>query len=310
MNPVNAPHWLAPWDAFIRVADGGSMAAAARALGCTRAQVSKQMAELERRLGARLFERSTRRLHLTPEGEVFRQHALQALAAVDTAEVALRNPGDAPRGLLRLSASVTFGRLHVAPLLPPLLARHPELEIDLVLTDALVDLEADDIDLALRMTKAPPDEAVARRLVDFGRQIFAAPAYLAAHGTPRTPQDLSHHTCFSYRMREERVWTLRDAQGQEVRVPVRSRLHVNHPEWLLDVALAGQGLVVLPSYLSDGPLARGELVPVLPDWAPQATFGNTLYACYRPSRARTPKVRVMLQALEAAYQPVPPWACG
>ena len=124
--------WLGSWDSFVKVVESGSMAAAARRLDCTRAQVSKQIAELERAFGVRLFERSTRKLNLTPSGEVFHQHALRALEAIHSTEVAVRNLGDAPRGVLRVSASITFGRMYIAPLLPQVVAKYPELSCELV----------------------------------------------------------------------------------------------------------------------------------------------------------------------------------
>lgn len=147
--------WLPAWDSFIKVVETGSMAAAARRLDCTRAQISKQIADLERTFGVRLFERSTRKISLTPSGEIFHQHALRTLEAIHSTEVAVRNMGDAPHGVLRISASITFGRLYIAPLLPKIVAKYPELNCELVLTDHLVDLIEDNIDLALRLTKAP-----------------------------------------------------------------------------------------------------------------------------------------------------------
>ena len=164
--------WLGSWESFVKVVEAGSMAAAARRLDCTRAQVSKQIGELERAFGVRLFERSTRKLSLTPSGEVFHQHALRALEAIQSTEVAVRNMGDAPHGVLRISASITFGRMYIAPLLPQIVARYPELSCELVLTDQLVDLVDDNIDLALRLTKAPPEDAVARKLVHMKRVIW------------------------------------------------------------------------------------------------------------------------------------------
>lgn len=170
--------WLTSWESFVKVVETGSMAAAARRLDCTRAQISKQIGDLERAFGVRLFERSTRKISLTPAGEIFHQHALRALDAIHSTEVAVRNMGDAPHGVLRISASITFGRLYIAPLLPIIVAKYPELNCELVLTDHLVDLIEENIDLALRLTKAPPEDAVARKLVHMKRVICATPAYL------------------------------------------------------------------------------------------------------------------------------------
>ena len=255
------------------------MAAAARRLDCTRAQVSKQISELEREFGVRLFERSTRRLSLTPSGEIFLQHAQRALEAIHSTEVALRNQGDAPRGVLRVSASITFGRMYVAPLLPLIVEKYPELSCELVLTDALVDLVEDNIDLALRLTKAPPEDAVARKLVHMKRVICATPAYFAAHGVPRTPHDLVHHQCFGILPTDgSPVWQLIDGKGEEVRIPVSSKFHFNNIDCVLDAVLGGHGVGMLPTYLCGPDLARGSLVGVLDDYEPLSSVGRYLYA--------------------------------
>ena len=303
--------WLGSWDSFVKVVESGSMAAAARRLNCTRAQVSKQIGELERAFGVRLFERSTRKLNLTPSGEIFHQHALRALEAIHSTEVAVRNLGDAPRGVLRVSASITFGRMYIAPLLPQVVAKYPELSCELVLTDDLVDLVEDNIDLALRLTMAPPEDAVARKLVHMQRVICGTPAYFAAHGEPRTPHELAHHTCFSLMLPDDsRVWRLIDRAGEEFRIPASSKFNFNNVDCILDAVLAGHGLAILPTYLCGPELARGTLKTVFDDLEPVSSIGRYLYACYTPNRVRVPKVRVFLAELEETFNPVPPWNKG
>ncbi len=300
--------WLGSWESFVKVVEAGSMAAAARRLDCTRAQVSKQIGDLERAFGVRLFERSPRKLSLTPSGEVFHQHALRALEAIHGAEVAVRNMGDAPHGVLRISASITFGRMYIAPLLPRIVARYPELSCELVLTDQLVDLVDDNIDLALRLTKAPPEDAVARKLAHMKRVICGSPAYFAAHDEPRTPHELALHPCFSYMQADEnRVWRLVDRNGEEISVPVSSKFHFNNIDCILAAVLAGHGLAMLPTYLCGPELARGTLKTLFDDLEPVSSMGRYLYACYTPSRVRVPKVRAFLAELEEAFNPVPPW---
>ena len=301
-------NWLSSWESFVRVVETGSMAAAARRLDCTRAQISKQIAELERSFGVRLFERSTRKLALTPSGEVFHQHALRALDAVASTEIAVRNLGDTPSGLLRISASITFGRLYIAPLLPRITDQYPELDCELILTDQLVDLVDDNIDLALRHTKAPPDEAVAKRLVTLSRVLCATPAYLAAHGRPEHPSELAWHPCFGYLQAEtSRTLDLLGQQGDQVSVPIASRFRFNNLDCVLDAVLAGHGLAILPIYLAGPEIQRGRLQTVLDDYEPLTGFGRQLYACYTPSRVRLPKVRVFLDELERLFNPHPPW---
>lgn len=299
--------WLDSWDCFIKVVESGSMAGAARRLACSRAQVSRQIGQLEAALGARLFERSTRRLRPTPAGEAFYPHALAAVEAVDSARRALSHLGSAPRGLLRVSATMTFGREYIAPLLPVLAERHPELECELILTDQMVDLVDDRIDLALRLTQTPPADAVAKPLAQMVRVICGAPDYLARHGQPGHPLHLAQHLCFSYLLTDGRHWRLRDGRGEEWDIPVRGRVQYNNIDCLYQATLAGQGLSILPTYLCAQALADGRLRQVLPDCQPQVRFGHHLYACYTPSRVQLPKVQVFLAALEALLQPEPPW---
>lgn len=301
-------NWLNSWESFVRVVETGSMAGAARRLDCTRAQVSKQIAELERNFGVRLFERSTRKLSLTPSGEVFHQHALRALEAVASTEIAVRNLGDTPCGLLRISASLAFGRMHIAPLLPRITAQYPELECELILTDQLVDLFDDNIDLALRHTKAPPDDAVAKRLVALNRVICATPDYLATHGTPEHPSDLGWHPCFGFLQAEtSNTLDLIGRNGDQISVPLSSRFRFNNLDCIFDAVIAGHGLAILPTYMAGPEIRRGRLKTVLDDYEPLTGFGRHLYACYTPSRVRLPKVRVFLEELERQFIPNPPW---
>lgn len=300
--------WLASWDSFIKVAESGSMAAAARRLDCTRAQVSKQVGELEKAFGVRLFERSTRKLRLTPSGEVFLEQARRALAAVGQAEIAVRNSGEAPRGVLRISATITFGRLYIAPLLPKIVDAYPELACELVLTDEPVDLVEDDIDLALRMTRSPPEDAVARKLVQLRRVVCASPGYLARHGEPATPLALLGRRCCSYRSGgKSEVWQFVDRGGEEISVPVGNPFGFNNVDCVYDAVLAGHCLGILPTYLCAPALAEGRLCQVLGDYEVVTAFGRYLYACYTPSRVRAPKVEVFLAALEELFSPQPPW---
>ena len=300
--------WLPGWQAFVKTVEAGSMAGAARLLDCTRAQVSKQIAELEAAFGTRLLERSTRRLALTPAGQVFHQHALAALENLVATQLAVGNLGDEPHGLLRVSATITFGRLYVAPLLPRLAEQYPRLSCELLLTDQLVDLADEQIDLALRMTRTPPQDAVVRKLATLERVICAAPGYLTAHGTPNTVADLAEHQTLSYLLTDDNRWHLVAPDGQEHVVPVTSRVRTNNTDCLLDLALGGHGLAILPLYLAAPHIARQRLHAVLPGYEAHTRFGRHLYACYTPSRVRVPKVRVLLGALIAQFEPVPPWA--
>jgi DNA-binding transcriptional LysR family regulator len=303
--------WLGTWEAFVKTVEAGSMAEAARRLDCSRAQVSKQLAELEKAFGVRLLERSTRRLGLTPSGEVFYEHALRVLDGVREAELALQNTVETPRGILRISASVSFGRLHVAPLLPRIAEEYPQLHCELVLDDQPIDLVEEKFDLALRLTDAPPENLVARKLTVIERVICASPAYLAGHGQPRTPRDLMQHHCFAYQHgRTESDWRLADPAGDVLTVPVRGKFQINNVDSIHQAVLQGHGIAILPTYLCGEELARGELVRILTDYEPMPSFGRHLYACYPASRVQLPKLQVFLEALEKYFGPVPPWERG
>lgn len=300
--------WLDAWEAFVKTVEAGSMAAAARRLECSRAQVSKQLAELEKAFGVRLLERTTRKISLTPGGEVFYPHALRVLAELREAELAVRTMVDSPHGVLRISAPVTFGRMHVAPLLPGIAERYPQLQCELVLSDRPIDLVEEKFDLALRMTDAPPENLVARKLAVIKRVICASPAYLAAMGTPRQAQDLAHHHCFAYLYgRTESEWRLADPSGEVLTVPVRGKFQIANADSILQAVLEGHGMAILPTYLCGPHLASGELVSVLDDHEPMPSFGRHLYACYPASRVQLPKLRVVLQTLDEYFRPLPPW---
>jgi DNA-binding transcriptional LysR family regulator len=197
--------------------------------------------------------------------------------------------------------------MYVAPLIPRVLASYPELECELILDDQAVDLVDDRIDLAIRMTREPPPDAVARQLIAVDRVICGSPAYLAAHGEPRTPMDLANHQCFSYLLTDERVWRLSDRRGKEFKVPVSSRFQFNDIACLHDAVCNGHGLAILPTYLCGAGVASGSLKVVLGDYEPLVSFGRHIYACYTPSRVRLPKVAVFLAELERLLSPVPPW---
>lgn len=298
---------LADWQAFVCVVESGSMAAAARKLDWSRAQVSKRLAELERNLGMRLLERTTRSLRLTPGGEVFYPHALRVLAELAETELALQRMVATPRGILRLTAPVTFGRLHVAPLLSGLAEQYPELHCELVLNDRLVNVAEEGFDLAIRLTDAPPLDLVAKQLADVRRVICASPDYLQRMGQPQQPADLSHHHCFAYSHASTASdWHLRGPRGEET-IAVRGKFQVNHVETIMAAVLQGDGIAILPDYLCSRELAQGTLLPVLPEFEPVTRFGRHVYACYAATRAQLPKLRVCLAALTAQFAPLPPW---
>ncbi|HPY40025.1 MAG TPA: LysR family transcriptional regulator [Thiolinea sp.] len=295
--------WLSSWDSFVKTVEAGSMSAAALRLSCTRAQISKQIGDLERSFGTQLFERAHRKLQLTPAGEVFYQQARQALIAIQNTEVAMQNFGAAePQGILRISATSTLGRMHIAPLLPKLTERYPLLQCELILTDQILDLVEHNIDIALRITKQPPEEVIAKKLGALKRAICATPAYFQRHGIPQSPYDLSQQRCFSYLLGDQYSWHLTDADGLEFHIPIQNRLQFNDLSSIFEATLAGEGIAILPRYLCGAALKQGKLQAVLETYTPHLNFGQYIYACYAPSRVRVPKVQIFLAEVEHLFK--------
>ncbi len=203
-------------EVFVRVVQSGSFSEAARALNLTPSAVSKQVSRLEDRLGARLINRTTRRLGLTEEGQAFFERAQRILADVSEAEQAVTQLHGAPRGTLKLNAPVVFGRMHIAPLLPGFIAQHPEMRVDFTVNDRYVDLLEEGLDLVIRIGELKDSSLIARRLATNRRLLVATEDYLAKHGTPEQPSDLLKHNCLVYLYRQQRNnWQFDGPNGPE-----------------------------------------------------------------------------------------------
>jgi DNA-binding transcriptional LysR family regulator len=288
---------------FARTVEEGSFSAAARALKLTPSAVSKQVSRLEDRLGARLLNRTTRRLSLTEEGRAFHARCVQILAEIDEAETAVTELHAAPRGTLRVAAAVAFFSHQVMPLLPEFLERYPEVRFDLVMTDREVDMVDERIDVAIRFGQPRESTLIARKLAVSRRVICAAPAYLARHGTPATPADLARHNCLTLSTRPEfNVWAF--GERPEDHLLVTGNLELNQADALYDACLAGIGLARVAGYLVEGDIKAGRLVPVL---AEQLKESSNLYVVYPHRRHLSPKVRAFVDFLVAQFSPAPPW---
>ncbi|CAN5220915.1 LysR substrate-binding domain-containing protein [soil metagenome] len=282
-------------DAFVQVVDEGGFSAAARRLGMTPSAVSKLIARLERRLGSQLLQRSTRKLTMTAEGEYFYSRSQRVLADIDEAERGAAADA-APRGRVTLNTSVSFGHRMLLPLLPGLMAEWPQISVDLVMTDRIVDLLDERADIAVRWGPLPPSDLVARKLGETGQVIVASPAYLEAHGTPRSPEQLHEHSMlgFTYARRVP-DWAL-SIEGSVVDVPVTGRLRASDGETLRQLAIAGAGLARLSIYHVLPDLESGALVPVLERFNPHDVV--PIHAVYRGKPGRLPaRVRVVLDFL-------------
>ena len=255
-------------EVFIRVVEQGGFSAAARICRMTPSAVSKLVARLETRLGTRLVNRSTRRFQLTPEGRVFYERATRILADIEDAE-RCAGAGEKPVGRIRLNTSASYATHILAPVLPEFLCRHPGVTLDIVQTDAVIDLLADRSDVAIRAGPLKSSSLVARKLGETTMVIVAAPSYLAAFGVPKTIGDLERHNRlgFGY-VREIDGWPLRD-DGETVIVPVGGRIQASDGEGLRHLALGGSGLARLAAFTVAGDIAAGRLVPVLEDLNPR-----------------------------------------
>jgi len=278
---------------FVSIVSARSLSAAAREMDLALSVVSKRLSALESRTGTRLIARSTRRLAPTEEGMALYEIAQRILAEVDQAEAALTSGRAEPQGLLRVSAPVAFGRAHVGPVCRDLVRAHPALSIDLVLTDRVVDLIEEGIDVVVRIGTPKGSDLVMRRLIDDYRIVVGAPEYLKHHGTPATPEELAGHDCVHYRG-VGKHWRLINPAGHAIEVRAESRLRSNSGEVALDWALAGCGLVMNSWVDVMSHLRSGHLVHVLRECRSEAA---PVCALFPSSRQLPIRVRVFVDAM-------------
>jgi len=267
---------------FVAVVENGGFSAAARTLGISKSAVSKRINQLEAHLGVRLLHRTTRKLSLTEAGERYFEHAAQALTAAGQAEDAVTELQGEPQGNLKISSPMSFGRLHVAPLIPKLLQRHPKLQIDLVMDDRKVDLVAGGFDVAIRAGNLPASTLIARKLAPVRQVLCASPDYIDRYDRPGTPAELSSHNCLLYSYSSDaNEWTLIGEGGPET-VTVSGSYQVNNSEALLEALREGIGIGRLPTFVAGPDLKTGRLVKLfesyrLPDFTIYAVFPERQY---------------------------------
>jgi len=284
-------------EAFVQVVERGGFSAAARALGMTPSAVSKLVARLESRLAVQLVHRSTRKLTLTPEGQQFHERSVRVLADMDEAERCAAS-GAAPRGRVSINASVPFGHHVLLPLMPRFLELHPQVTVDVSLTDRVVDLMDERTDIAVRWGQLPSSDLVARRLGETGQAIVASPAYLARYGTPRTPEELEAHNRLgtSYR-RAVPDWPL-SVDHRFVGMPIVGNVRVGDGSALRRLVLDGVGLGRLSLYHVQADIDAGRLVKVMEEFNPHEM--EPIHAVYLGKAGRLPaRVRAMLDFLVA-----------
>ncbi len=279
---------------FTRVVQAGSFTAAARALGMPKSSVSRKVTSLEDRIGARLLQRTTRKLGLTDAGRLYFERASRIVAEIEEADEAISRMQAAPRGLLRVTAPLSFGIL--GPIVAGFLRRHAEVQIDMVCTDRRVDLVDEGFDLAIRAGVLDDSTLVARPLGGIRRILVAAPGYLRKHGSPRAPADLVDHACVAFAAgAAPGVWELRRGdRAAEVRV--RPRFSVNDLDLMVEAARSGIGIALIPEFVCTADLDAGRLRRVLADWCSSVT---PVHAVYPTARHLSPKVVAFVEALRA-----------
>lgn len=290
---------------FVHAASLGSFSAAARHLDMSPAMATKHINALELRLGIKLFHRSTRQLRLTEAGSKYLEACLRILPEIDEAEADAASQQVQASGLLRMNVPLSFGTRYVAPLLAEFSLRHPDVIIELGLSDAQLDLIVGNWDLAIRVGKLADSDLQTRQLGDSDMLVCATPTYLAQHGTPKTLTDLLQHNCLSY--------TLSAMQGKEqwafghegtLRIPIHGNLHANNGDALLAAALAGQGIIYQPHFIVAKAIESGALVALTLD-KPTMRLGG-IHILYPPDRRPPAKVRVMIDYLVEKFVSTPP----
>ncbi|MDR3494764.1 MAG: LysR family transcriptional regulator [Ancalomicrobiaceae bacterium] len=295
---------LEAMNAFVKVVSLGSYAEAGRALGITRSAVSKAVMELERLLGARLLDRTTRRVSATEAGLAYYEASADIIARVEETEMQVARLHDEPRGILKINAPVSFGVLCLGPAIADFMEAYPALKIELTLNDRFIDPIEEGVDVTVRIGVLSDSSLIARRLAPARRVLAAAPGYLQRFGTPQTPADLAEHRCLNYgHTTTLQRWQL-GRDGHSVQVPINAVMCSNNGDILKAAALMGRGVTLLPTFLVGPDIAAGRLLPVLAD-TPPAELG--IFALYAPNRYLAAKSRLLIDFLAARFGDRPAW---
>jgi DNA-binding transcriptional LysR family regulator len=292
---------LAAMRSFVKVVETKGFSEAARQLNLAVSSITRQVNALEAMLNTQLLNRSTRSITLTPQGYKYYDKAVQILQDVEAATLSVTEQGDVPRGILRASLPVAFGRIHIAPLLSKFLAQYPEVKLDLRLSDGLANLVEEDLDLVIRIGNLDrsSDRLILRKLASHTRLVCGSPAYFERYSIPTHPDDLAHHNClcFNYATGDE-IWRFK--RYEEVcEIKVNGSLNVNNSEVLRQACLDGVGLILMPTWLIAEDVQAGRLQAVLTDFQfhPQASLDTGIYALYLPNRRQSLRVQIFIDFL-------------
>ncbi|QEI06035.1 LysR family transcriptional regulator [Pigmentiphaga aceris] len=288
---------------FVTVVDLGSQSAAAERLDLSRPAVSRYLAELEAWAGARLMHRTTRKLGLTAAGEEMLPRCRQVLETISDMRTAVAGPPDVPHGLLRISVSSSFGQAQLAQVVADYLRLYPRVTIDLMLLDRAVNLVDERVDLAIRITNELDPNLIAKRLSVCRSVLCASPAYLHEHGTPRSLEDLSQHNCLTHSYHGKSLWHF-TRDGEPTTVAVGGNISANETPSLVQAALAGAGVAMLPTFLAMDLVREGRLIALLPEATPREL---AIYAVYTSRKHMTAALRTMLDFLASRFPSEPVW---
>ncbi|MCG7590286.1 MULTISPECIES: LysR family transcriptional regulator [unclassified Halomonas] len=298
---------------FVRVAVSGSFSEAARYFGVPTSSASRHIASLERALGQRLLYRHTRAVKLTEAGERYFHEVRDALARLELATEQVMGGAQHPQGVLRINAPVAFGRRHIAPHLARFQQQYPGIQVELTLEDRFIDPVQEGADVVIRVGALADSSLVARGIARQRFVVCASPEYLATHGSPASPEALSQHNCLLYRgSKGTQSWYFQErGSPRAIRYALSGNLVANNAESLVEAAIAGQGVVMFPSWLLFEPLRQQTLVPLLTQWeASEDGYLDNIYAIYPENRLRSSKVSVFMAYLGRTIGNVPYWDAG
>ena len=292
--------------AFLQVVDHGGFTEAAKPLGLSPSAVSKLISRLEDRLGARLLQRTTRRVSLTAEGRVYADQVREILADIDAVEASVGGAEAEPRGSLRVNVAHGFGMTQVVPLLPGFLARYPKVDVQITFADHVVDLVAEGEDIGIRTGQLRDETLIARKLGEHRRIICAAPSYIETYGMPQRPEDLAHHNCLLFDGPEGlNEWPFRKPDGSIERRPIRGNFRSSNGDAIFRMLLAGVGLCYAADFGIRQAIEEGRLVPVLTDHT--ADILRPIHVVYPARKHLAAKVRAFADYLIECYSANPPW---
>ena len=290
---------------FVQVVDEGSFTKAAERLQLSRSVISKYVTRLEERLSVRLLNRTTRRLSLTEAGRVFYDHSRRGLQDIEDAQLEISRLQEKPRGVLRINSPMSFGIMHIAPLLPEFQRQYPEISVDMNLDDRKVDVIEEGFDVSIRISEMPDSSLVARRIAPCKHAIVAAPAYLERHGTPRTPGDLRDHNVISFRYQASATdWHFLAPDNKPASVAVTGSVQMNNSLALREAVLGGVGIMRAPTFVVGDDIQQKRLVRLLPAYQP---LEISIFLVYPQRRHLSPKVRAFVDFMASEISEPPYW---